>query len=229
MRFLIVVATKFEIDLFLKHIDFQYDVENKVYFFENKKTRIEVLIAGIGIAFTVFNLSKLIFLSKQKYDWVLNVGIAGSFNRQLPLAMVVNVVEDQFADLAIEQANGKLQTIFETNFVNSNEFPFEDGKLKNDSLFAILNFELTDVEAITVNTAHGFEQSIQTFSKKFSADIESMEGAAVFYVCKKEKIKVMQVRSVSNYVEIRNISNWKIKEAVYNLNKFLIDLRLLES
>lgn len=229
MRFLIVVATKFEIDLFLKHIDFQYDVENKVYFFENKKTRIEVLIAGIGIAFTVFNLSKLIFLSKQKYDWVLNVGIAGSFNRQLPLAMVVNVVEDQFADLAIEQANGKLQTIFETNFVNSNEFPFEDGKLKNDSLFAILNFELTDVEAITVNTTHGFEQSIQTFSKKFSADIESMEGAAVFYVCKKEKIKVMQVRSVSNYVETRNISNWKIKEAVYNLNKFLIDLRLLES
>jgi futalosine hydrolase len=54
-----------------------------------------------------------------------------------------------------------------------------------------------------------------------------MEGAAVHYVCVREKIPFVQIRSISNYIGDRNKKNWKIKEAVGTLNTELI--RLVES
>jgi futalosine hydrolase len=56
--------------------------------------------------------------------------------------------------------------------------------------------------------------------------VESMEGAALHYVCLSEKIPFLQLRGVSNYAGERNKSKWKLKEAIGNLNKELI--RLLE-
>jgi futalosine hydrolase len=50
-----------------------------------------------------------------------------------------------------------------------------------------------------------------------------MEGAAVFYVGFMEKIPVIQLRNISNFVEPRNRSSWKIPEAIKVLNDFLIN------
>jgi len=49
-----------------------------------------------------------------------------------------------------------------------------------------------------------------------------MEGAAVFYACKRENIDCLQIRSVSNYVEPRNKENWQIGLAIRNLNDWMI-------
>jgi futalosine hydrolase len=46
-----------------------------------------------------------------------------------------------------------------------------------------------------------------------------MEGAAVFYVCLKQGIKCIQIRSISNYVERRNRDAWNIPLALNNLHK----------
>ena len=51
-----------------------------------------------------------------------------------------------------------------------------------------------------------------------------MEGAAFFYVCLQEKIPFLQIRSISNYVEKRNKSNWNIPLAIDNLNVVLLDI-----
>ncbi|HRR11988.1 MAG TPA: hypothetical protein P5139_08260, partial [Tenuifilum sp.] len=47
--------------------------------------------------------------------------------------------------------------------------------------------------------------------------IETMESAAVFYVCLKLGKPFFCLRAVSNYVEPRNRQNWKIDIAVQNL------------
>jgi futalosine hydrolase len=49
-----------------------------------------------------------------------------------------------------------------------------------------------------------------------------MEGAAFHYVCLQEGMPFAQVRSISNYVEPRNRSAWKIKEAVIALNEWVV-------
>jgi futalosine hydrolase len=51
-----------------------------------------------------------------------------------------------------------------------------------------------------------------------------MEGAAVFYVAGMLDIPVIQLRTISNYVEPRNRGAWKIQEAIQVLNDLLISI-----
>ena len=51
-----------------------------------------------------------------------------------------------------------------------------------------------------------------------------MEGAAFFQACMTEGVAFSEIRAISNYVEPRNRDNWKIAEAIENLNKTLIEL-----
>ncbi len=49
-----------------------------------------------------------------------------------------------------------------------------------------------------------------------------MEGAAFHYACLQENIPFLQLRSISNYVEVRDKSKWKIQLAIKELNDTLI-------
>ena len=83
---------------------------------------------------------------------------------------------------------------------------------------------LPAVKAITVNKLSDSELQKQQYIIAFDADIESMEGAALHYVCLQENIPFLQIRSVSNYIGERDKTKWKLKEAIENLNSELISL-----
>ncbi|MEO9070731.1 MAG: futalosine hydrolase [Ginsengibacter sp.] len=203
MNLLIVTATQFEIEPFLK-----------------EKNNTEILITGIGIPATIFQLTKK--LSEKKYDLVLQAGIAGTFNDHFNLADTVLVKEDIFADLGIEE-NRKFKTLFETGFQDKNNFPYTEGWLLNNHLYFEKN-KLPIVKGITVNTISDNHLQNQDNKEKFGADIESMEGAAFHYVCLQEKINFLQLRSISNLVGERDKSKWKIKSAIENLNNELLKI-----
>lgn len=105
--------------------------------------------------------------------------------------------------------------------MDKNQFPFTDGKLNNTYKN---DYNLKNVSAITVNTTHGCIKNIDLFRHKFKADIETMEGAAFFYICLKEGVQFMQIRSISNYVEERNTDKWDIPLAIKNLNDKLFEI-----
>jgi len=203
MDVLIVAATNFEIEPFLK---------------ENKKT--DLLITGVGIPATVFHLTKK--LMEKKYDLVLQAGIAGTFSNSLNLGEVVFVKEDAFADLGIQE-NGKFTTLFENGFLNKNDFPFINGWLINkESIFE--KNELPAVKGITVNKIGDDPLQNHLVKEKFSADVESMEGAAFHYVCLQQKINFLQLRGISNIVGERDKTKWQMKNAIENLNKELLKI-----
>jgi futalosine hydrolase len=54
--------------------------------------------------------------------------------------------------------------------------------------------------------------------KRYHPDIETMEGAAFFYVCSKENIPFLALRAVSNRVEPRDKAKWNIPLALKNLS-----------
>lgn len=176
---------------------------------------VDFLVTGIGGVLTSYSLMRKI--SEKNYDLVINVGIAGSFNPDIEIGDVLFVQSDQFADLGIEDKKN-FYTLFEKGFMEKNQFPFKDGKLENPYDF---DLDLKKASAITVNTTHGCEKSIDLFKNKFKADLETMEGAAFFYVCLQEGIKFMQIRSVSNYVQERDSSKWDIPKAINKLNEQL--------
>jgi futalosine hydrolase len=113
--------------------------------------------------------------------------------------------------------------LFESGLADKNEFPFTNGWLVNPhEIFK--SPPLPAVHAITVNKVSDSELQKKQFVKQFNADIESMEGAALHFVCLQENIPFMQVRSVSNYVGERDKTKWLMKEAIVSLNTELSKL-----
>ncbi len=212
MNILIVAATRMEIKLLVDEFKF---IEEKSRFFNKYEfagIEIDTLIAGIGTTFTTFHLTGV--LKDNSYDLVINAGIAGSLTRELEIGEVVNVISEEFADLGIEKKDEFL-TLFESGFIDSDEYPFKQGVLKatnNNELF-----DLKEVRGVTTNKSHGRESSIAEIHHKFSAHIESMEGAAVFYVCNWLGVSCCQIRAISNFVEPRDSSKWDIPLALENL------------
>ena len=182
MKVLIVVATNFEIT--------------------SDKLKIHpVLVTGIGMVNTSINLTRE--LSKNSYDLVINMGIAGSFKDSINIGDVVEITEDSFSEIGFENNN---------QFNKFSEFDIKTSFTVNPKS------TLTRVKSITVNTVHGNAQSISEIVERENTDIESMEGAAVFNVCEDFNTNCIQIRSISNKVEARNKDNWDIKTAIINLN-----------
>jgi futalosine hydrolase len=188
--------------------------EQEIEPFTTANSRVDVLITGVGMPSTIYHLQKRI--QQMEYDCIIQAGIAGSFNNDIELEKVVVVQQDCFADLGMEE-RGIYTPVFNAGFANKDEFPFSDGWLVN-STEVLLKTELPKVKALTVNKVSDSELQKQQFISTFNADVESMEGAALHYVCLQERIAFLQIRSISNYVGERDKTKWKIKKAIQNLN-----------
>lgn len=218
MKILLVAATKGEVQSFLESYNFP-DFRNNKASIRTGHTEISVLITGVGMIATVYLLSRELF--SNKYDVLLNAGIAGSFRRDIPPGTVVNVINDAFAELGAEDRDTFL-TIDQIGLRNPDQFPFKNGWLHNPGAFHLgyLN-ELPRVSGITVNKVHGNALSIERTVKAFDPHVESMEGAGFMYTCLMEKMPFFQIRAISNYVEPRNRQSWQIQKATDSLNDVL--------
>jgi len=217
MRILIVAATAPEIGKLIADLRFSvYDCDRAAHITDVWKTtlnqlEISTLITGAGMVPTAFALGQ--HLAINQYDLAINLGIAGSFDRDIALGEVVEITEDTFAELGAED---------DENFITIDELGF--GKSGFSSTYPLpAKFNLKKTAAITVNTVHGNEASIKKLSNRVNAQIESMEGAAFFYACAAAGVPCMQIRAVSNYVEKRNRDTWQIGLAIKNLNTFAVD------
>ncbi|MEO6253282.1 MAG: futalosine hydrolase [Ferruginibacter sp.] len=181
---------------------------------------IDVLITGVGIPSVLYHLQKR--MQQIDYDLIIQAGIAGAYDDDMPLGQTVLVKQDCFADLGIEEKEN-YTPIFETAFADKNEPPFENGWLVNRTDY-LNTSTLLLVKAITVNKVSDSALQKQQFIKQFNADLETMEGAAVHYICLQENVPFIQLRSVSNYIGERDKTKWKIKEAIENLNAELLKL-----
>ncbi len=207
---LITAATKLELKPFLP-LTSNTRVGSVIPLNINEFSEVDGLITGIGAAPTAANLG--FALGQKKYNLVINIGIAGSYNPQITIGKVVLVNHDCFADYGVDN-RGKFETLFEMGLMNSNEFPFSNSNLNN--VLGKGNYPL--VKGITVSTASGSEEVIEKWSNLYNPDIETMEGAAVFYSCLMAKVPFLCVRSISNRVEPRDTSAWNIPLAVEKLH-----------
>ena len=203
MKILVVAATQLEIEPFI-----------------NLKNNTEVLICGVGIPSTVYHLTKK--LLQEKYDLVIQAGIAGTFSKKLKKGEVVVVEQDAFGDIGVEE-KGEFKTLFQLDFDDKNKFPFKNGWLVNTSEM-INTTHLKKVNGVTVNKISDRKKQAKQLKEIFNADVESMEGAAFHFVCLQQNIPFLQLKSISNKVGERDKSKWNMIEAIVNLNRELIDL-----
>lgn len=203
MSILIVAATKMEIQPFLDlHSDAEY------------------LITGVGAAITVFQLMHRI--ENNKYDLILQVGLAGTYTNELTLGESVIVERDCFADLAVWE-NKKIISLHDLGLTNPDEVPFEKGWLVNHKV-SFHSTQSKKVKGVTVNLLTDDLNYVAEMKLKHNAEVESMEGAALHYVCIQKNIPFLQIRGISNKVGERDKSKWNFKEAIQSSNQLLSEI-----
>jgi len=215
MKIIIVSATRNEISPLLEKLDSVKDLAGRLIQGEYNNHKITIIITGIGMVETTYWCTKTI---DSYYNLAINAGICGSLNKNLEIGTVVNVYEDCFSELGAEDGD---------MFLNLEEMGLKGVQTVQGSKFNVNNNvieKLPKVNGVTVNTVHGNEESIKKVIEKFHPIVESMEGAAFIFVCKKENIPHIQIRAVSNFVEKRNKENWNIPLAIKNLNNKLIEV-----
>jgi len=190
-----------------------------LYTSDSKRFKASFHQGGVGMLSNAVSLTRLAY--EEKPDLIIQVGIAGTFDKNLPLGSVVAVKEEILGDTGVQE-DGKWKDIFDLKLEKSNYPPFEKRKLHNHFLekFNLLN--LPEVTAITVNEITTSKERITQLIKKYSPVTESMEGAALHYVCRELNVPFLQIRAVSNYIGERNKAEWKMKEAIDNLTKSIL-------
>jgi futalosine hydrolase len=212
LRIILVTATSSEADT-LKMIPGVQIIPDG---FSLEGNEIIPLVTGVGSVATAWALTKN-FSSGLKPDLAINIGIAGSYRDDILIGEVVVPVSDCFADAGVETKSGFL-TLAEAGLADPETFPFRSGRIFSENRFVSRAVEqLRPVNAITVNMATGSQNNIKMISERYHPDIETMEGAAFFYVCSKENIPFLAIRAVSNRVEPRKREKWNIPLAINNL------------
>jgi futalosine hydrolase len=212
MNILLVAATALEITPFLEY----YRKESNI----SGNNNVDVLITGIGLTASTYSLTKQLAIKRP--DLIIQAGVAGCFDTAVPLGSVVAVKQEAIADQSVIELE-KLKTLFDLKLVPQNQFPFNKGWLVNKSEL-LKKIKLKKVKGISVNEITTSKQKVKFYSNTFDPVTESMEGAALHYVCLMEKIPFIQIRAVSNYIAERNKKNWNMKESIINLNKELISV-----
>lgn len=202
MSILIVASTEFEITAF-----------------RTRYPEAACLITGVGAPIALYHLMDCI--EKKNYQKIIQVGVAGSFEKEILLGDVVSVKSDCFADIGLLHDN-QLISHFELGLASFNEYPFNGGELINPHSFEEFS-TLKSVKAVTVNLMMTQDDQIDLLYSKYHPSIETMEGAALHYVCLKKNIPFIQIRGISNYVGERDKTKWKMKEAMEASNQWVID------
>jgi len=236
IRILIVAATQPEIEpLFngksngaavvsseLKQEHQLFSTQSSLLKTHHSKQQTTLLVTGVGMVATAYALG--LHLAATRYDLVINLGVAGSFDRSLALGEVVEITNDTFSELGAED-DARFLPIDHLGFGKSS---FNAGTslaaLRDQFNISHPGFSLKHVTGVTVNTVHGNEHTIHQITSRLNPQVESMEGAAFFYACHQAGVPGLQIRAVSNYVEKRNRDNWQIGLAIKNLNTFAAEL-----
>ncbi|MFZ1529938.1 MAG: futalosine hydrolase [Ferruginibacter sp.] len=196
--------------------------ELEIASFRARNPAVPVFIHGVGAAHAVFALTQK--LAEGKYSRVIQAGIAGSFLPELELGEVVAVKQDRFADLGVLE-QGKLSTVFEMGLAKADDAPYKKGWLKNEGGW-IDGLSCKKLNGVTVNLLNADAGYATMLRDKYDAAVESMEGAALHYVCLQMNIPFLQLRAISNYVGERDKTKWKMEEAVRRLGEE-VELRIM--
>lgn len=205
MTVLLSAATPFEIQPTLNHLStFQH-------------LTVRSLITGPGVPATIYALTRTL-MGPERPDLLIHAGIGGAFDQQVALGTVFQMTSDCFADLGVQEKDGGFSDLFQLELLRPEQPPFgKDGRMHHPHQHDMRFLPLA--HGITVNTVSGTQPRIDFLRKRYSADVESMEGAAVFYVCLLEEMPFLCLRSISNHVEPRQRDRWDLPGAIHALNQ----------
>jgi futalosine hydrolase len=201
---LALAATEFEMKALLQHQDWDAEM-------------CETFVTGVGPLETAVRLTRFLQETKKSFSAVIEFGIAGSYllpgsQKTVSLLDICLAENEVFGDFGIcygnEMENLSLELtgpscyMMDASLNALAEVTFKE----HDIPFSTGNF-------VTVSGVSGTRKRGEVLREKHNGLCENMEGAAVARVCQEFSLPLAEIRSISNYVEDRNLAAWKLKEA----------------
>ena len=195
MQLLVVAATEFELSAARERL--------------RGVAGVDFATTGVGMLPTAYCLTRL--LARKGYDWVFSVGIAGAL-ADVALGEAVVVAREAVADCGVETATGAVQPLppaLQSSVALTCPYVHD---------FPLLQ-HVKKVAGVTVNLLT--ENATRVAARRAAAEVETMEGAAFFYVCLREGVSFLQLRGISNRVGVRDKQLWRTAEALDSVGSLL--------
>ncbi|MBL8727023.1 MAG: futalosine hydrolase [Planctomycetes bacterium] len=176
---------------------------------------LRVVTLGVGKTAAAMQLTGLLRGAPEARA-VLLFGVAGAFpdrHRTNPAPVrrggICVVGSDRFGDEGVETPAG-FQDLQALRIGDVGPFP-ANPRMAQQAASAL---DVPIVRGVTVSTCSGTEAASLRMWKRCSADIETMEGAAVAYVCRQFELPLLHVRAISNWTGDRDRGDWNLGIAV---------------
>lgn len=177
------------------------------------------LIAGVGPVETTLRLTRYLERRDSRIDMVLNFGVAGAYLPEAPtgrghagLLDLCLAEQEILGDFGICFADHI--EAFDEKLGGSRVFPLDQTLLSRArEILAQHQLACRCGNFVTVSAASATRQRGTMLAARYQGLCENMEGAAVARVCAEFSLPLLEVRAVSNLVEDRDLSRWKMAEA----------------
>jgi len=186
------------------------------------------IISGIGKANAA--MATAILIERFDPSIIILYGIAGAYPMKGLITGDVAIAEKEiYGDEGVLTPEG----FYGTEFIGIpllkkgrrrffNEFPLNKGLIRRAKRY--IKRQLICGNFVTVSTSTGKTERGIELRNRYDAICENMEGAAVAQVCEAFGKGLIEIRGVSNIVEDRDTSRWRIEEAVRASTEALFDI-----
>lgn len=188
------------------------------------------LVTGTGMVESAISLTRFLSEEKEKaghqqLNGIILFGISGAYlDTGTQLLDFCLAEAEHFGDFGVA-TNNKIE-YFDNDISNQTS----DYDLRNP-LFASIEEILNNLQVpyrvghfVTVNSCTGTRVRGDFLQQRYNAICENMEGAALARVCTLFQKPFAEVRCISNLVEDRDKSKWKIEEAARKGGRIVVKI-----
>lgn len=219
MKILVTAAEEQE----LRRAERAFDMVKKS---KDVKAQVEFRLTGIGAVQACHCVTREVVAAAavgEPYNLVVNLGIAGSYDLEaFPIGSAAVISREHFADLGFGSEEG-FSDLFQYGILEKDDFPYTKGALARQLLpYPHIEKVLEKYGAgagATVQCVTGTQTRCNEIVAMYDPQIESMEGAGVYYAALMEKVPFFELRTVSNAVGERDTSKWESKAALDTLEE----------
>lgn len=180
---------------------------------ENRWT---ALVCGVGVVETTLSLSRILEQRKGAFDTVLHFGVGGAYvsasGQGAKLLDICLAEEELFGDFGI--CHNDHMEILPENLIHKAHYSL-DTDLRNHCIGVLTkeNIRFRQGTFVTVAGVSATARRGEMLHTQYQGLCENMEGAAVARVCEEFSLPLLEMRCISNYVEDRDLSRWRLREA----------------
>ncbi len=175
------------------------------------------LISGVGPVESCLQVTRYLEKNRDDISKVINFGVAGAFidKKRAKQPALLDIC------LAEKEVLGDLGICFPMRI---DDFPGDicgkkhfilDKALRDTAKKILHNHDIAFFSGnfVTVNCASGTGGRGTILKQTYNGMCENMEGAAIARVCEEFSLPFLQIRCISNYVEDRDPSKWRLQQA----------------